>query len=327
MNKIIWVDTFKGFGILAVVVGHIYIGEISRNIYIFHMPLFFFLSGYLFKPTLEYKKYFIKKVVHLLMPYFFFLISIYISYNGFPSLKLKEIIIYFSEPIIGGRMLTGALGVFWFVTCLFLTQQLMNYLINKLNSKSLLVLMGLFITISFINTYIYTEIWLPWNANVIVASAPLFYLGYIYKTSAFKINYITLVTLGIVVLLFSFIYPQNVYGMKNAYYGIPIITLISSIILVLNIKLISEKLSKFKISNRILSEIGKASMVIMYLHQPIQILTKSYLSDNYTIRFLTATIISYTIYLILAKFKFGRALFLGSYNDLKQLTGKTSPNS
>jgi len=327
MNKIIWVDTFKGLGILAVVLGHIYIGEISRSIYIFHMPLFFFLSGYLFKPTLEYKKYLIKKIVHLLIPYFFFLTPIYISYNGLPSLNLKEIAIYFSEPIIGGRMLTGSLGVFWFVTCLFLTQQLMNYLINKLNSKNLLVLMGLFITISFINTYIYTEIWLPWNANVVFAAAPLFYLGHIYKKSTFKISNINVVLLGIVVIMFSFKYPQNVYGMKSAYYGIPIITLISSIILILNLKLLSHKLAKLKISNRILPEIGKASMVIMYSHQPIQMLTKSYLSDNNTIRFLTATIISYTIYLTLSKFKFGRALFLGSNKDLKQLIRKTNTNS
>lgn len=318
MNKILWIDVMKGLGMLTVVAGHIYGGEISRNIYIFHMPLFFFISGYLFKPTLEYKKYFTKKIVHLLIPYFSFLIPLYIFFMGFPSLDIKEITIYFARPIIGGRFLGGPFAVFWFVTCLFLTQQIMNYLINKINSKKLLLLMLSMLILSYSNTYIFPKIWLPWNANVIFASAPIFYIGYIYKERTFKMNNILLVILGVAVILLSFAYPQNVYDMKNAKYGIPIITLLSSLILILNIKFISVKISNYKFSYRVLSEIGKASMVIMYLHQPIQILTKSNFSTDCTIRFLAATILSYLIYLVLSKFKFGKAFFLGSHKDLEE---------
>lgn len=309
----------KGLGILAVVAGHIYGGEISRNIFIFHMPLFFFISGYLFNPTLEYKKYFTKKVVHLLIPYFFFLIPLYVFLMGFPSLDIKEIIIYFSRPIIGGRLLKGYFGVFWFVTCLFLTQQIMNYLINKKNQKKILLLMLSMLIISYSNTYIFPKIWLPWNANVVLASLPIFYIGYIYRKLNFKVNNILLVTLGAVVILFSFYYPENVYDMKNAKYGIPIITLVSSLIIILNIKYISIKLSNYKFSYRVLSAIGKASMVIMYLHQTIEKLTKSYLSDDKTIRFLIAIIMSYLIYLLLSKFKFAKAFFLGSYKDWEEI--------
>jgi fucose 4-O-acetylase-like acetyltransferase len=323
MKKILWIDLMKGLGMLTVVAGHIYGGEISRNIFIFHMPLFFFISGYLLKPTLEYKKYFTKKVVHLLIPYFSFLIPMYVVLMGFPSLNIKEIIIYISRPIIGGRFLVGAFGVFWFVTCLFLTQQIMNYLINKLNSKKLLLLMLSMLIVSYSNTYVFPKIWFPWNANVIFASAPIFYIGYIYKERTFKMNNVLLTILGISVVLFSFTYPENVYDMKSAKYGIPIITLISSLILILNIKFISVKLSNYKFSYRVLSEIGKASMVIMYLHQPIQMLTNSSFSTNTlidaTIRFFTATILSYVIYLVLSKFKFGKALFLGSYKDLEEI--------
>lgn len=319
MNKVLWIDLMKGLGMITVVAGHVYGGEISRNIFIFHMPLFFFISGYLFKPTLEYKKYFTKKIVHLLIPYFSFLIPLYVFIMGFPSLDSKEITIYFARPIIGGRFLAGSFGVFWFVTCLFLTQQLMNYLINTINSKKLLLLIISMLVLSYSNTYIFPEIWLPWNANVIFASAPIFYIGYIYKVRTFKMNNILLVILGVAVILLSFAYPENVYDMKYAKYGIPIITLISSLILILSVKFISVKLSNYKLSFRVLSEIGKASMVIMYLHQPIQILIHSKFSTDQTIRFLTVTILSYIFYLVLAQLKFGRALFLGSYKDLEEI--------
>jgi len=44
-----WLDVLKGFGILFVVLGHALAdGGLKTYIYAFHMPLFFFVSGYLF---------------------------------------------------------------------------------------------------------------------------------------------------------------------------------------------------------------------------------------------------------------------------------------
>lgn len=318
-NIIPWIDVFKGLGMLLVVAGHVYVGKISHTIFIFHMPLFFYISGYLFKPTKAYKKYFAKKVVHLLIPYFCFFIPLYIFFVEYHAIETKEIIIYFLSPAIGGIMLGGALSVFWFVTCLFLTQQVMNVLITKLNSKIILPVILFMLILSFLNMNLFSKFWLPWNAHIIFSSAPIFYIGYIFKNKNFKINNIILLALGLAVILFSNFYPENVYDMKYAKYGIPGVTLVSSIILILNLQLIAIKLSKFKFSCRILSEIGKASMVIMYLHQTIQILIGWKISTNETIRFLMATILSYTIYLIFSRFKISKALFLGSYRDLKDI--------
>jgi fucose 4-O-acetylase-like acetyltransferase len=58
--KLEWVLIAKGLGIVLVVAGHFwpadspaYWTEVRRVIYTFHMPLFFFLSGWLY----EYGKY------------------------------------------------------------------------------------------------------------------------------------------------------------------------------------------------------------------------------------------------------------------------------
>ena len=42
-------DIMKGLGIICMILGHIPIGGITQQvIYSFHMPMFFFISGYFF---------------------------------------------------------------------------------------------------------------------------------------------------------------------------------------------------------------------------------------------------------------------------------------
>lgn len=86
------VDILRGFGMLLVVIGHVYTGPWGHYIYSFHMPLFFFLSGYCaakrkgFEP---FGRYVLKKCRTLLLPYvIFFFISlgvIWALYHDTPS--------------------------------------------------------------------------------------------------------------------------------------------------------------------------------------------------------------------------------------------------
>ena len=142
MRKIEWIDIMKGIGISTVVVGHMVGGFTGRFIYVFHMSLFFFLSGYLFTSRTNCKQYFSDKILHLIIPYLCFLIPLYIYFNPiiFSESTSKEILLYFFRPIVGGIKLSGALTVFWFVTCLFLVQQIMNFIVINFNSITVRVL-------------------------------------------------------------------------------------------------------------------------------------------------------------------------------------------
>ena len=68
------IDIAKGIGILLVIVGHT--GGLPADtavhhfIYSFHMPLFFILGGYFFKPS-GFKKHLLKDARRLLLPYAF----------------------------------------------------------------------------------------------------------------------------------------------------------------------------------------------------------------------------------------------------------------
>ncbi len=88
--RINWVDFGKGFAIFLVLVGHVFIGLYESNkfsiandvllfliaqIYIFHIPVFFALSGYFFRPVSDLKEfwhYAKKKTIILGIPYIFY---------------------------------------------------------------------------------------------------------------------------------------------------------------------------------------------------------------------------------------------------------------
>lgn len=70
-NRIVWVDIAKGIGILLVVYAHIF--SFGKScIYLFHMPLFFFLSGIFFTPDIKMGDILKNKFYTLILPYFFF---------------------------------------------------------------------------------------------------------------------------------------------------------------------------------------------------------------------------------------------------------------
>lgn len=51
LKRLQYLDLAKAVGMLCVLIGHSFISEkINTVIYAFHMPLFFFISGYLCKP-------------------------------------------------------------------------------------------------------------------------------------------------------------------------------------------------------------------------------------------------------------------------------------
>jgi len=70
-----WVDIAKGLGIIAVVIGHSG-SSIAHLLYWFHMPLFFVISGFLFKPIADWITLYAwanRRARQLLIPYISFL--------------------------------------------------------------------------------------------------------------------------------------------------------------------------------------------------------------------------------------------------------------
>lgn len=323
-SRIGWIDTLKGIGILTVVAGHIFPNSIARYLFLFHMPLFFFIGGFLFKPSADWKEYLTKKSFHLLVPYVAFLCLIYVPYEIKEILTGKETIVKgLVRPILGGRFLIGWTAVFWYVTCFFLVQQLMNFLVNKLDRKIIGLLMLASLIISYtINKFLPHFPGLPWNADVVLAALPIFYMGYLYKGmqgDPGKYKWVFFMLLA-VVAVFTYYYPANTYDMKTGNYGIPFVTLFSALVVVVCLIEIAKIIARYPVASKPFNEFGTASMIIMYLHQPVQFIALEQFSIvNPVARFLIALAVSMGGYYLLNSFTIGRGLFMGSLPDFKKI--------
>jgi len=322
-NRKDWIDIMKGIGILCVVAGHIIGGLTTKVVYIFHMPLFFFIGGYLFRERKNQKEYFIDKFIHLIIPYFAFLFLIYIPVQlcaiAQSHFNTSIILKSFFYILAGGRALSGYVTVFWFATCFFLVQQVFNFIVTKYNPRATLIIVLIMLLLSYINSIFIPQFWLPWNANVVLAALPIFYIGFVYKKYNFKENRIFILSVSVLAIASTLYTGKICYNMKIAEYGIPIITLLCSTCLILSIKNISSEVARFPKVSKVFIELGRASMIIMYLHQPIQLIITYNISSNEFLRFILSTFISYIIYLFILRFSPLRALLLGSKDDFKEL--------
>ncbi len=134
-RRIEWVDAAKGLAILLVIAGHtVASGTFTRNIiFSFHIPLFFILSGYTFRPASNWADFFYrtkKDAVHLLVPYVLTGLLIAAAKIILRHLPLLDVLKDTCEALIWASG-TGdgkheAIGVLWFLVSLFSARTIVN---------------------------------------------------------------------------------------------------------------------------------------------------------------------------------------------------------
>jgi fucose 4-O-acetylase-like acetyltransferase len=159
-KRIEYVDILKGIGIICVLLGHNLViqsaeklPEVMRYIiYSFHMPLFFFLSGYVFSAKGDAITFLKKKIKTIIVPmYIFSLVVIlfnciyYGALLGDNSILKWEKITTSLLPSFLGMELFGCQPTLWFLPCLFATQVLLFFLVKILKNKEKLLIFSLFI--------------------------------------------------------------------------------------------------------------------------------------------------------------------------------------
>lgn len=112
MSRLPYIDMAKGLGILTVLWGHSGIELLHYVIYMFHMPLFIFCSGFCHKDR-PIKEAVVKKVRSLLPVYLIFL----------TICLLGDVVITRPTSVADTLALVGKRsgGPLWFIPCLFLS--------------------------------------------------------------------------------------------------------------------------------------------------------------------------------------------------------------
>lgn len=328
-KRIAWVDIIKGIGIIIVVISHAYKDPNSSMLkifYTFSMPLFFFVSGYMFKEENNIKEHAKNKFYQLLIPYFSSLILFLpISIYFFPA--HLNLFYYNSIPIDIGRYFFGRsnaysiTGSIWFLPCLFFTQVIFNFLRNKLNDNVLNITIFVFLLLGYVNYLYFKWFFLPLYLHLTLAAIPLFYVGYLYRINNVKDNlFVMAVLTGVSIWGITDVYG-NAYNILDTYYGIPFLTFLSGVVLTIVVKNISIVIDKFNLFSTMFINLGRASIVIMAFHLVFVIAFTRILTNPWIVTIL-ALFISFGIYYILNLFSLTRALFVGKKEDTIKIKNK-----
>ena len=254
-ERIAWVDYVKAFACLLVVLGHLLqsLRKIDNNIiftnyiiwfiYLFHMPLFLCMSGFLYckskkEFTLEnYKKFEKNKIINLLIPYItFYLIclgmNIFFSSSVNNQKGINELIGIINNPMAPYWFLYALLSIFLIIPVI--------EKIFKNNKKNIFVfLVMLKILTIFCDTKIYF-------IDSFMKNAVYFYFGVFINTekSNNRKNKINRVLLIVMYIACSIVYYNNTNEMDkftNAIINI-IFALFGTYISVINFKNIEKNI-------------------------------------------------------------------------------------
>ena len=276
-KRIDWIDMAKGYGMLAVIIAHICSGPLHEWIYTFHMPLFFFLSGYVFSNKEEFNIFIKKKAKALLVPYFslgipmvVFTVLLKIYYNTFTVDSTKELI---KDFIYQKRQWT-----LWYIACLFFLN-IFFYIITKFIKNN--ILRGAIVALLACVGLVYYKtggLPLPWNIDVCFTALPFFFVGYAFKQSKNRIEekhskkYLTVLLFllfGAVNVIFGYLNIKTTgkgLEMFDSEYANPLFTYLSAFSGIFAV-IIFSKFFSFKP----IKFIGEKSLLYYAWHQTIMI--------------------------------------------------------
>ncbi|ACB96232.1 acyltransferase family protein [Beijerinckia indica] len=294
------IDSIKAYAIILVVLGHvirglceskivhnnIFIDEIDNSIYMFHMPIFFFISGLLFYISGSYNRkweYTLNKQFYtLIWPYLFWsictvFIKVLLANSVNHPFKLSYAIKIIYDPI----------DQFWFLYTLLIIQILSKFIINYFGSNILFLISCImfFMHFSFdINISVF---------SYVTAFLIYFVIGFLCGSIFIKNNISILhnylfhsIFVFLLFQYFSIIIPINYNSIEGRLLSIPI--LLSFFVISITCT------SKGNYFSKIMDFIGKNTLSIYCIHVIITAAIRIFLNQagikNIFVHIVTGTI-------------------------------------
>ncbi len=275
-SRLDWIDVAKGYGMLFVIWAHLPNEGLNTWIYSFHMPLFFFLSGYVFSMKYEFRVFAKRKVKSMVIPYFCLGIPMFlfqsVRYYIEGTLSFEKCIEFLVDLIAQNRFQT-----LWYMACLFWLNLLFYGLVKWIKSEQILGVVSFVLAGIGIFYYSIGGPSLFWNMDACLTAMPFFFAGYSYKMHREKVDSIFLgkrkwiCFLGAVIINVSCYYLTweiSGCGLEMFYcqYGSPVFTYVSAFAGIIWVVIVSHQWTI-----RWVRYIGENSMLYYAWHQLMMI--------------------------------------------------------
>ena len=138
-SRIGWIDAARGISILIIVYAHIYDeSQISEFVHLFHVPVFFFLSGMVWKQSPNIKKTAFNLFYKLMIPYYIcsiISIAVYTVLGKFFTHNAESLpVIKCLAGMLYANSKTGLMiwnRPLWFIPCLFIMKLIWEVISKK----------------------------------------------------------------------------------------------------------------------------------------------------------------------------------------------------
>ena len=271
----------KGYGILAVFVGHmVQSSPLGLFVYSFHLPLFFFISGYLFKTDGHFGSFIKKKARSILLPYFtlgllvLFCDAFYPLFFSGRHFSTKHLMYELSKEFMA-FLFQCRYSTLWYLAVL-LGVNILMFFVCKIGKQYVqaVVVVALFAT-AMVYYYVLDGSELFWNIDAAFPALLFFWGGYfikdkdlisdrLHKFDKKPVILIVSLIINIAFNVLSLVITGDGLEMYRCSYGIPPFTVISAFAGILFIITLS-----IMTTAKPIIYIGKNSLIFFMWHQAV----------------------------------------------------------
>ncbi len=291
-NRIGWIDICRAIAIVLVIIGHslgnYWPGNFGNFIFAVHLPIFFVLSGYLYKPK-SFSYRFKTGIKTLIIPYITTVIIeiiIVCFVKVFPNNKLlfsrigsiKGILLAAaygsgSQSVTPFKTFIPWIGAIWFLLAFFwgslIFNQIMKLTFKKYDLLSKLVICSV---LSLSGYYLSKIITLPMSFNSALGSMLFFFAGYLIKKYKRVFDNLPFYIYLVLFASWAYVSTLGLFSIENMMAPNIILNLMSSVadcLCLIKISMIIDtwliKKNKYRFRQEILL-VGSGSLAILCFH-------------------------------------------------------------
>lgn len=279
-GRVAWIDIAKGIAIILVVTGHTVSSgsQLIPMIFMFHMPLFFIMSGYTFKPK-PAGEVIRSSAQRLLVPY----VIIFVLWQGVKWLRQPDALslgalgdlalrFIFASGSPNDDMGITTTGMAWFLMCLFVSRVMLNGLVGLFDHHGigLVAQAVVFAVMAAAGIFIGDElhVFLPFDLDLALVTAGFMWCGYTARKTSFMARwgtrwYVLVAAAILYIAAFSFSYLE----LAMRLYGIAPLCIAGALggsLVTCWLSMLIERFSR--LLTRFLTFMGRNSMYIYCFH-------------------------------------------------------------
>ncbi len=272
MKREVEFDIAKGIAIISVILGHLGIVYIDRVVYVYHMPLFFLISGYFLSTKVNIKDFIKKKADCLIIPYIvsciFVILAYILVYTIWGYQARRDLLGWLIVSLYGAgtNMVPpldkiGYIGATWFLLALFWALCVVRYCIDKKSSFLIICI------ISYIGYSTSKSIWIPFSVQAGLFATFYVYLGYIARQK--NLLNISLNAIEILFMLSIVIWEVAFYNglfMSYCFLGNSLMDVLASLCACFLVMRVCILISKHQVLSIMLSWYGRNSLIVLIFH-------------------------------------------------------------